>query len=963
MDIVGSTVSVLNLLLAPLGRVFYNLRHLQQRQVTMHRTIEELLGKKNDLIMEIDAAMVYEKKKLKSEVQLWLKNVEQVTSEVSSIETEINEKARCIRGCFPNCGSRYKLGKLLTKIVTQVSELQAKAAFGNGLFVDSLPDTVRILPTTALVGNKTPQNVLHVIWECLVDANVSKVGVYGMGGIGKTTIMMHVNNLLSEAQIFDVVIWVTVSKTFNLKKMQSDIANALNLELFEDENVIWRSTRIFEHLQKKKYILILDDLWHRFSLEEVGIPQPNRENGCKFVLITRLLEVCRGMETQREIKLEFLSKEEAWILFIEKADAILSPDIESTARILCEECGGLPLAIITIGRAMRKIADIRVWKNALEELKSSRAEIEGMKEDVFARLKFSYDHLMNDQVRDCFLYCTLYPEDCKISVEEIIEYWMAEGLITEVGDRESEINKGYAVLNELKDACMLESVGTEWVKLHDLMRDMAIRITRESPRIIVKAAMGLKALPMEWMGDATWVSAMDSGIEVLPGHPSSPNLTTLLLPRNLHCKSIPNSFFLDMKCLKVLDLSATGILLLPESVSGLTNLRALLLSSCELRELPPLAMLKELRVLDLSYTRLRALPPNMEDLVNLRRLDLSYTDKLKYFSPGVILKLSRLENLSMFKSKWRWSSNSLVGKGSDCKQLTGSSQLTSLALSFEDLPSFISYVRSKHWQVLKSYHLGIGLLSWFVPTSNAKYSVEIQGCNITTSGSFIELPENTQQLAVQGCHDISVLSNLSRVSYLGNIKECYVSSCRGLEFVTAADANHFPNIESLVLRKLFNLKAICSGRLEGQNFVKLKILHIHNCNSLKNLFSVESLQHMQNLEEVEVWNSRSIQEIVEEATDLPTIALPKLRRLYLSILPELKSIAKMVFICNSLDAVDIWNCSKLKRLPFSINHFPSSLKHIKTSKEWWDELEWDEPDCRDLFQPLFNEDKMPENPP
>lgn len=959
MDIISSSLTAISLLWTPLERCCFYSRNFEERARALHSRMEELTSKENDLKAEINTSMMNQRKKLRSEIQLWLTSVEKLVAEVKHIETEIIRKERCMKGCFPNYLSRYRLGKSMVKSINDMGELHAKGVFPNGLFVGSFPDTGRILPTTGLVGHKTPHRVAKVIWELLADINTNKIGVYGMGGVGKTSIMMHIYNQLIDCKIFDRVIWVNVSKTFDVEKMQLDIANATNLELSEKENVVWRSTRLLEHLHGKKFVLILDDMWHKFSLEDVGIPQPSIDNGCKFVFVTRLMEVCRGMETQREIKVELLSKNEAWDLFTTKSGPIHCDEIEPVAKAVCENCGGLPLAIITVGRAMRKIDNKRLWKNALEELESSRAEILGMEEDVFARLKFSYLHLKDDHIQACFLYCALYPEDHKIDAAELIEYWMAEELITEVGDREKEINKGYTVLEKLKDACLLEEIGSDYVKMHDLVRDMAIRIAMESPRLINKSAMKLNRLAREWIENGEWVSVMDNSICAVPDYPNCQKLSTLLLQRNPLSEKIPDSFFVHMQCLKVLDLSNTDIRSLPESVSTLCNLRALLLSFSMLKELPSLTMLKELRVLDLSHTLLKTLPHDIDKLNNLRRLDLSYTRKLLTFPSGVIQKLSYLENFSIFKSNWRWSSIRGVSEGVGFNEISNLSRLTSLGLSFEDRTSFIDYVRSKHWQVLQSYHLGIGRLSIFLPVSKGTRSIEIQGCNLVFQGTVIELPNNIQQLALHSCHDITFLSKLSGTTNLENLRECYLSNCNGMEFITMA-GNPFPSLELLVLRKLPKLKAISNGIAASQIFTKLKTLQIHSCNSMKYLFSSSMLQDFQSLEGIEVWNSQLIEEMVEEQTGgniatLSAFLLPKLRRLSLSTLPELKYITKRVLICDSLETVEIWDCEKLRTLPFSISYLPSSLKHIKGNRNWWDGLEWDETGCKDLLQPFFDQ--------
>ncbi|KAL4306137.1 hypothetical protein AHAS_Ahas16G0148200 [Arachis hypogaea] len=130
------------------------------------------------------------------------------------------------------------------------------------------------------------------------------------------------------------------------EELQKVIAGKFDIELsgFQDETS--SAATLFEAFQRrKKFALIQDDLWEPSSLERVGIPIPTVENGCKLIITTRRVSVCRGMETtDRDIKV--------------KGEALASPDIKLIAKDVAKECMGLPLGIVTVGRALRNATDI-----------------------------------------------------------------------------------------------------------------------------------------------------------------------------------------------------------------------------------------------------------------------------------------------------------------------------------------------------------------------------------------------------------------------------------------------------------------------------------------------------------------------------------------------------------------------------------------------------------------------------
>ncbi|GLT72114.1 hypothetical protein SLA2020_440740 [Shorea laevis] len=779
-----------------------------------------------------------------------------------------------------------------------------------------------------------------------------------MGGVGKTTIMKQVHNQLLKEPTIKKVIWVKVSRDFDIVlqqkkqydilKFQKRIARKLGLDLNEDEDATELAGRISQSLkQQGGCVLILDDVWEPFSLEHVGILDPNGNAACKMVLTTRSQEVAGKMQCE-VIPVKPLPDADALALFRDKvgSEVVSYPryknDIEPFLNQILKKCNGLPLAIGVVATTMRGKSDRYLWETAAEELSKY--------EEIVDCLKFSYDHL-DEQHQKCFLYCALYPEDHEIPKEKLIEFWIEEGFIEdERRSRHSMICKGHSIIQNLIDNCMLESVKKIYkfknkrdcvgmhVSMHDLLRDMALKIIH--PQFMVKAGMALEELPEEdeWREDLLKVSLMKNQIREFPSSmlsPKCPMLTTLLLSKN-NITTIPEAFFDHMPGLRILDFSSNHKLhKLPSSISKLENLTTLLLKNCEsLKEVPSLSNLGGLKKLNLYCTSIEELPQGLCMLTNLKYLWLD--GKLSDIPDGLLRNLSKLQYLGVgwtIPLKW--------------EEIERLRKLEFLNCRLSTLDDMSLFVKSKR-KFLNQYRIFVGSYS---PHDHYPYNETFSNvmksiicCHIDICEEPNWLPSDAQGFYIKDCKDVRSLDDISGFQETTDLRHCAVDRCDGLEFVVSSCClKPLQNLESLYLHELKKLNAVVgaveavakSAPLLAGTFSSLQKIKVNRCGKIKKLLPLRLLQYLQNLQTIEVRWCGQMEEIIwseyEGEKTLEKLTLPKLEMVMLFGLDALKSIysgSTTVLICDSLKRIFIQHCEEIESVFWTgFNPLPT-LEHL-----------------------------------
>ncbi|GMP41246.1 hypothetical protein CsSME_00011413 [Camellia sinensis var. sinensis] len=233
----------------------------------------------------------------------------------------------------------------------------------------------------------------------------------------------------------------------------------------------------------KKILVILDDVWAKLNLAAVGIPFGNDHQGCKIIITTRREQVCSSMGMEREriniVYLDVLSEDDSWDLFGKNAGNVVDSNmVNAIANEVCKECGGLPIALVIVGSAMKGKDDPDLWNEATREWrKLVPTNIEGVDQQVYRSLKLSYDYLQYEEAKACFLVCSLFPKDFNILIEGMVRYEMELRLFKNVDTVQEARGRAKSVINSLIDFCLLlvsDELGC--IKMHDLVRDVAIVI-------------------------------------------------------------------------------------------------------------------------------------------------------------------------------------------------------------------------------------------------------------------------------------------------------------------------------------------------------------------------------------------------------------------------------------------------------------------------------------------------------
>ncbi|EOY19769.1 LRR and NB-ARC domains-containing disease resistance protein, putative [Theobroma cacao] len=864
-------------------------------------------------------------------VKIWLADLQDLAYDVDDILDEFATEALGRKLMKAHQASTSKAQKFLTslnprsimfnsKMMSKIKEITGRledlATRKINLQLEKYvgrPMTIpKSKPSTSLVNEATVQGRdkdKRAIIDLLLrkdgnDAGVSVIPITGMGGIGKTTLAQLVYNDNSIRDYFDLKAWVCVSNEFDVIKITKTILESVTSQSCDRNDLNSLQVELKENLSGKKFLLVLDDVWNENYDDWTKLRSPFDvgTSGSKIIITTRSSNVSSIMRTVADYSLQILSDNDSLCMLahhaLERVDFTGHLDLKEIGMEIVKKCGGLPLAIKTIGGLLRTKVNHDAWNYIL---KSDIWNLPEDKSDITPALWLSYYYLPS-QLKQCFAYCSLVPKDYEFKVEEIVLLWMAEGFLNRANTKRKMEDLGGKYFEELVSRSFFQasSENESQFVMHDLINDLTHN------NVLNDLLPALKCL-------------------------------RVLSLKRYYITEIPSSIG-NLKHLRYLDFSYTNIKSLPDSICTLYNLETLLLWFCGRFEKLPLkiGILDNLCHLDMiGANSIKEMPSGIGKLTNLQVLSNFIVGQ------GDGLNIREMQNLLNLKGQLCISELHNVDEAQHVWEAKLSSKLDLENLELKWSRDFNENLRRKEVEkeVLNSLqpHKDIKELA-------IKYYAGITFPIWLGDVSF----KNLQSLELEDCENCTLLPGVGKLPLL---KHLYVKGMRsvisvGNEFHGVNGPNVFPSLETLHFEDMPEWKEwkLYEVDEQGKKFCCLQELFVENCSNLERTLP----DQLHSLEKLVI---RECEELVVLISNLPMLCeveidgckevvlgsyddLWSAKKIRLSNISEFACVTKEMKMVQSMKVEDLQinNCEKLTSLGQTKCWWLEPLRSLRTLK-------------------------------
>ncbi|GAU14486.1 hypothetical protein TSUD_250260 [Trifolium subterraneum] len=807
------------------------------------------------------------------------------------------------------------------------------------------------------------------------------ISIVGLGGMGKTTLAKLVYNDKKIMEHFELKAWVYVSESFNDAGLTKAILKSFKSSA-DGEDLSLLQLQLQDELKEKKYLLVLDDIWNgnATSWENLLLPFNHGSSGSKIIVTTRDKEVEHVLNSKL-FDLQQLHKSDSWSLFVTHAfhgkNVREYPNLESIGKKIVDKCGGLPLAVKTLGQLLRRKFSVHDWRKILE---TDMWQLSDEDNKINPVLRLSYHNLPSNRKR-CFAYCSIFPKGYDFDKGELIKFWMAEGLLKCCGEDKSEEELGYdfdkgelikfwmaegllkccgedkseeelgsEIFSDLESISFFQETVSYFV-MHDLVNDLTKSVSGEF-------CMQIEDSKVEGIPEKTrhirLALRFNCGDKLLEPIFERKGLRSLILKNctaTLISNNVQRDLFSRLTCLRMLSFRDCSLLELVDEIGNLKLLRYVDLSYTKITSLPDtICTLYNLQTLLLQgCTMMTDLPSNFSKLINLRHLELPFDccgPCIKKI-PKNMGKLNKLQSLAYFIVEEQ--NGSVLKELEKLNHLHGTIKITGLGNVIDHVDAAKANLKDKKYleelymvfdgrrdekdnSIVESI---VSVLEALQPNCNLK-KLTIENYNGNRFPIWLCDLHNIVSLKLKNC---GLCSQLPPLSQLPCLKELSISHCDGIK--TIGEEFYDNNSTNFPFRALDVLKFKQMGIWEEwtlclEGFPMLKELYIRECPELKRV----PPQHLPSLQRLYISNCNKLEEC------LCLEGSPLLKELYISKCSKLKRVApqhlpslQMLWIDNCkklveclclegsplLENVSIKNCSKLKRAPLP-QHLPSLQK-------------------------------------